>query len=151
MSYIGSVPAVGKFQVLDDISSSFDGAETTFDLTVSGAAVTIENEANCIIAVGNLVQQPKEAYTVSGSSITFTEAPLSTDSFFGTVLGSVQNVGTPSDGTVTASTLSSSYFHKNNKTLTSLSLTGSDRAMLVGDVTVSGTITIPDGAVVTIL
>jgi len=149
--YIGAEPSVGKYAVLDDISSSFDGTTTEFSLTSGGVAVNVGNEANLMIAISNLVQEPKSAFTASADKITFTEAPLSTDTFFGQVFGNVYSVGTPSDGTVSASSLSTSFFSKNNKTLTGLSLTGSERAILAGDVTISGTISIPDGATVVII
>jgi hypothetical protein len=67
------------------------------------------------------------------------------------ILGEILNIGTPSDATVSASSLSSSFFVKNNQTLTGLSLTGSENALLVGTVTVSGTITIPSGSTVVIV
>ena len=151
MAYLGRQPTTGRYIRLDDISSSFDGSTTTFNLTASGSAVTPQTENNCVISVSGIVQQPISAYTVSGSQITFTSAPLSSDTFFGTILGDVLNIGTPSDASVSAASLSSSFFVKNAQTLTGLSLTGSENALLVGTVTVSGTITIPSGATVVIL
>lgn len=149
--YIGSTPSVGKYAVLDDISSSFDGTETEFTLTSGGTAIEVGNEANLEISISSVIQEPKASYTASGNKITFLEAPLSTDTFFGKVLGNVMSVGTPSDGTVSASSLSTSFFVKNSQTLSALSLTGSENALLVGTVEISGTIQIPDGATVVIL
>ena len=67
------------------------------------------------------------------------------------MLGDTLDIGTPSDSTVSASSLSSSFFVKNNQTLSSLSLSASENALLVGTVTVSGTITIPSGSTVVIV
>lgn len=151
MAYLGRQPTTGRYITLDDISGSFNGSTTTFNLTASGSAVTPQQEGNCIISISGVVQQPVGAYTVSGSQITFTSAPSASDTFFGTVLGEVLNIGTPTDATVSAASLSSSFFVKNAQTLTGLSLTGSENALLVGTVTVSGTITIPSGATVVIV
>jgi hypothetical protein len=151
MAYLGRQPTTGRYIQLDDISGSFDGSTTTFNLTASGEAVVPQTEGNCIISISGVIQQPSSAYTVSNSQITFTSAPSGSDTFFGTVLGEILNIGTPSDATVSASSLSSSFFVKNNQTLTGLSLTGSENALLVGTVTVSGTITIPSGSTVVIV
>ena len=67
------------------------------------------------------------------------------------MLGDVQTVGTPTDSTVSASSLSSSFFVKNNQTWSSISMSGSNNGALVGPVTVSGTITIPSGSTFVIL
>ena len=67
------------------------------------------------------------------------------------MLGDVQTVGTPTDSSVSASSLSSSFFVKNNQTWSSISMSGSNNGALVGPVTVSGTITIPSGSTFVIL
>ena len=149
--YLGKQPNVGRYITLDDISSSFDGSTTTFNLTSGGESVSPQNEANCIISISGIVQQPASAYNIVNNTVVFTSAPASSDTFFGTVLGDVLNIGTPTDGTVSASSLSSSFFVKNNQTLSNLSLSGSENALLVGTVTVSGTITIPTGSTVVIV
>ena len=42
MAYIGNSPAnVGNYQIVDDISSSFDGSETRFRLKVSASSECI--------------------------------------------------------------------------------------------------------------
>jgi len=88
---------------------------------------------------------------ITGSQITFTSNPAATDTFFGTVLGNTFDIGQPTDSTVSASSLSSTFFVKNNQTWTSINMTGSNNGALVGPVTVSGTITIPDGSTFVIL
>ena len=151
MAYVGKAPLTGAYQILDDISGSFTGSTPgPFNLTVSGTAISPGNEASCLISISGVIQDPA-AYTISGSQITFTSNPASTDTFFGTVLGNTFDIGTPTDATVTAGSLATTFFVKNNQTWNSISMTGSNNGALVGPVTVSGTITIPSGSTFVIL
>ena len=75
MAYIGRSPEVGNYSKLDDISASFNGSLTTFNLTVAGAAFTASQASQLIVSVAGVLQEPEGAYTVSGSTITFTSAP----------------------------------------------------------------------------
>ena len=121
MAYVGKVPLTGAYQILDDISSSFTGSTAgPFNLTVSGTAVSPETEASVIISVSGVVQQPISAFTISGSQITFTGNPASSDTFFGIVLGNTFDIGKPTDATVGAASLSTDFFVKNAQTLLSL-------------------------------
>ena len=152
MAYVGKVPLTGAYQILDDISGSFTGSTAgPFNLTVSGTAVSPEPEASVIISVSGVVQQPISAFTISGSQITFTGNPASSDTFFGIVLGNTFDIGKPTDATVGAASLSTDFFVKNAQTLTSLSMAGSTNGALVGPITISGTITIPSGSTFVIL
>ena len=152
MAYIGRQNVVGRFIKLANIDSGFNGSTTAFSLQDSGGtAVVPGNEENLMISISGVVQEPGVAYTVSGSTITFTGAPASSDTFFGVMLGDVQTVGTPTDSIVSASSLSSSFFVKNNQTWSSISMSGSENGALVGTVTVRGTITIPSGSTFVIL
>ena len=152
MAYVGKAPATGRYSILDDISGSFTGSTPgPFNLTVNGTAISPGNEANCIISISGVIQEPQSAYTITGSQITFTSNPASSDTFFGTVLGDTFDIGTPTDSTVGASSLSSTFFVKNNQTWSSISMTGSNNGALVGPVTVSGIITIPSGSTFVIL
>ena len=151
MAYVGQAPKTGAYQILDDISGSFTGSTPgPFNLTVSGTAISPGNEQSCLISISGVLQDPA-AYTISGSQITFTSNPASTDTFFGTVLGNTFDIGTPTDATVTAGSLATTFFVKNNQTWNSISMTGSNNGALVGPVTVSGTITIPSGSTFVIL
>ena len=151
MAYVGKAPSTGRYSILDDISSSFTGSTAgPFNLTVNGTAISPGNEANCIISISGVVQDPS-AFTITGSQITFSSNPASSDTFFGTVLGDVFDIGTPTDSTVSASSLSSTFFLKNSQTFTSISMAGSTNGALVGPVTVSGTVTIPSGSTFVIL
>ena len=151
MAYVGKAPQTGAYQILDDISGSFTGSTAgPFNLTVGGTAVLPGNEQSCIISISGVIQDPA-AYTISGSQITFSSNPASSDTFFGTVLGNTFDIGTPTDSTVTAGSLASTFFMKNSQTFTSISMAGSTNGALVGPVTVSGTVTIPSGSTFVIL
>ena len=112
MPYIGKSPEHGNFQELTDVSGSFNGSTTAFALTtrIGGIAITPVVEAALLISLDGVVQEPTTDYTVSGTNITFTTAPASTVSFFGVVMGRQLDVGTPSDSTVTAAKLASTFF-----------------------------------------
>jgi len=152
LAYVGKAPSSGRYSILDDISGSFTGSTAgPFNLTVNGTAISPGNEANCIISISGVVQEPQSAFTVTGSQITFGSNPASSDTFFGVVLGDVYDIGTPTDSTVSAGSLSSTFFVKNNQTWSDINMTGSNNGALVGPVTVSGTITIPSGSTFVIL
>ena len=151
MAYVGKAPQTGAYQILDDIAGSFTGSTAgPFNLTVGGTAVLPGNEQSCIISISGVIQDPA-AYTISGSQITFTSNPASSDTFFGTVLGNTFDIGTPTDATVTSGSLATTFFVKNSQTWSSISMSGSNNGALVGPVTVSGTITIPSGSTFVIL
>ncbi len=151
MAYVGKAPLTGAYQILDDIAGSFTGSTAgPFNLTVGGTAVLPGNEQSCIISISGVIQDPA-AYTISGSQITFSSNPASSDTFFGTVLGNTFDIGTPTDSSVTSGSLSSTFFVKNSQTWSSISMSGSNNGALVGPVTVSGTITIPSGSTFVIL
>ena len=152
MAYVGKAPSSGRYSILDDISGSFTGSTAgPFNLTVNGTAISPGNEANCIISISGVVQEPQSAFIITGSQITFTSNPAASDTFFGVVLGDVYDIGTPTDSTVSAGSLSSTFFLKNNQTWSDINMTGSNNGALVGPVTISGTITIPSGSTFVIL
>lgn len=53
-----------------------DGSTTAFTMSTS---VTSDQEQRIIVAVGNVYQNPASAYTVSGTTITFTSPPGSSE------------------------------------------------------------------------
>ena len=90
MPYIGREPTnSGQFLLIDDISSNFNGSNTSFDLKIGGNAINPAKE-NVIVALDGILQQADDAYTVSGSKITLTEAPGSGVSFYGVLAGASQ-------------------------------------------------------------
>ncbi len=145
MSYIGTAPTDGQYTILDDISSGFNGSEVTFNLTSGGTAVVPQTDANALISISGVVQYTS-AYSISGSQITFTSAPLSSDNFSGRILGNSRDIGTPTDGTITSSSLSSTFFMTNPQTFNNISIASGKNAMAVGTITISGTLTIPSGS-----
>jgi hypothetical protein len=66
---------VQKFIYLDDISSQFNGTLSTFTLRVSGVPYVPSPVTNIMVVVGGVPQPYGGAFTVSGSTITFTGAP----------------------------------------------------------------------------
>jgi hypothetical protein len=102
MSYIGSTPTTQSFIAGTDYFNG-TGSQTAF--TLSRSVVS----ANDIQAtVNNVVQQPNDAYTVSGTTITFTSAPSAgTQNVYVRYLSTTTQSITPSQGTVSWSTLNS--------------------------------------------
>ena len=93
MGYIGRGPVKsGAFRIIDDFASSFNGSTTAFTLQSSSSNITPGTEQNLLIAVDGVVQEPQSAFTISGSTITFTSAPASGASFWGVELGDVGGV-----------------------------------------------------------
>ena len=90
---------------IDDISGDFDGSETDFTLKVSAVNVEPVNAQQLIISLGGVMQNAGDDFTVSGSTITFTTAPQSGLSFFGTLLGTALSLNTIADGTVIPASL----------------------------------------------
>ena len=76
----------GQYRKLDDISSTFNGSNTSFSLAVSNVAVT-PTAQNLLISINGVIQEPGSAFSINGSTITFTEAPASDSTFFGVVMG----------------------------------------------------------------
>ena len=56
-------------------SENFDGDDTTTAFTLSDSQTT----ASCIVSINGVVQLPTTAYSVSGTTLTFTEAPATSD------------------------------------------------------------------------
>ena len=108
MSYIGRGLQSGAFRQLDDISSGFDGSDTTHTMQVNSTNVTVGDVNQILLSLGGVIQKPGTDFTVSGSVLTFTTAPAANTSFFAILLGS-DNGGTvtPTDGSVTGDKVAS--------------------------------------------
>ena len=102
MSYIGRQNLGGAYRQLDDISSGFEGSDTTHTMQVNSQNVTVGDVNQIILSLGGVIQKPGTDFTVSGSVLTFTTAPAANTSFFAILLGS-DNGGTvtPTDKSVT--------------------------------------------------
>ena len=106
MPYIGKQLVRGQNRKLDDISSGFNGSQTTFTLQVASQNVTVGSALQLWISLGGVIQDPLSDYTIAGNQITFTTAPAASLDFFGVIQGDVTDTNTPGDATVTTSKLS---------------------------------------------
>jgi hypothetical protein len=99
MAYIGKQPTVGNFVKLDTITAT---ATTTFNLLNGGVAYYPQSPNHCLVSLNGILQAPTDSFTISGSTIIFSNALTTSDVIdFIIVLGDVLNIGTPSDATVT--------------------------------------------------
>ena len=147
MAYVGRQPTVGRYIIIDSLTDSFDGSTVSFTLQSNGENIVPQAEQNCIISLSGVVQAPNDAFTISGSTITFASAPSLSEPFFGIVLGDVLNIGTPSDASVTASSLGSTFVSENNVTYNGdLTISTNKNAMVAGPFSVTGTLTVPTGS-----
>jgi len=106
LSYIGRTPILGNFVKLDTITTS---ATTTFNLLNGGVAYFPQSANNCLVSLNGILQAPTDSYTISGSTIIFSNALTTSDVIdFIIVLGDVLNIGTPSDNTVSLAKLTAS-------------------------------------------
>ena len=104
--WISTDPArAANITELDDISGSFNGSTTQFNLTVSSAAVTAVTAQQLLISLGGVMQNPGTDYTVSSTTITFTTAPASGLSFWGVSLGQALSLNTIADDSVSTSSI----------------------------------------------
>jgi hypothetical protein len=81
------------FTVIADQQFAGTGSQTTFTLNTS------QTTASCIVSINGVVQIPTLAYSVSGTTLTFTEAPASTDVIDVRMLTTTVTVTSLSDST----------------------------------------------------
>ena len=90
MPYLGRpVTNAGQFEIIDDISSGFNGSEKSFTLQVGGTDIQ-PDAANVTIVLDGVVQIPSSAYAVTASPLNFSEAPTSGTEFHGVLAGQSQ-------------------------------------------------------------
>jgi hypothetical protein len=105
MPFIGQQPLTGAYSKLDSITTS---ATATYNLQLDSAAYSPASANHLLVSLNGVMQAPQDSFTVSGSTITFASALTSSDNIdFIMALGDVLNIGTPSDGTVTAAKIAS--------------------------------------------
>ena len=75
MPYVGRDLQRGNYLKLDDISSSFDGSTTTFNLTSGGNAFFPGSAFSIIVSLGGVIQEPEAAFQIDRSQIIFATAP----------------------------------------------------------------------------
>ena len=100
MSYIGREPQIGNFQMCDAISVVNNQAAYT--MQVGGVAVIPNGNFNVICSLNGVIQKSGTSFVISSSTITFSQNLVTGDVIdFILILGSVLDLGVPSDGTVT--------------------------------------------------
>ena len=104
MSYIGRQPTIGNFQICDAISVVNNQAAYT--MQVGSVNVSPESANHMIVSLNGVIQKPTDAFTVSGSTITFASNLVTGDVInFIQILGNVLDLGVPSDSTVSLAKL----------------------------------------------
>lgn len=100
MPYIGKLPTSGAFHKLDAISTV--NGQAAYTMQLDSVNFIPDSPNNMLVTVNGILQSPTTNYNISGSTITFTSALVTGDVINSIIiLGSVLNVGTPSDATVT--------------------------------------------------
>ena len=123
MAFIGNTNTTQAFTPAIDYFSG-NGSTTAFTLSRPVASV-----AQVQAVVNNVAQNPSDAFTVSGSTITFTSAPSSgTNNIYVYYTSPITQVIAPGQGTVTTTSLTSGL------TLTS---------PVISTITNTGTLTLP--------
>jgi hypothetical protein len=70
---VGWRQLISEFTVIADEQFSGDGVTTVYTIA------TPQTTSSCIVSINGVIQIPTLAYAVSGTTLTFTEAPLSGD------------------------------------------------------------------------
>ena len=96
LSAVAAANAAASLELTDNSIDKFTGDEATTVFTLSRAPATKNN----VHIYFDGVYQNKDTYEVSGTTLTFDEAPPM-DVGIEAVIGTLAYVGTPSDGTVT--------------------------------------------------
>jgi len=110
MAYIGRQLARGENKLFDDISSSFNGSTTTFNLTVSSVATATATPYQLFVSLGGVMQKPNTDFTTAGNQITFTTAPAAGLSCWIMMQGDTIDQAAIPDASVTPSKISGSNF-----------------------------------------
>lgn len=147
MPYIGKQPLAGQFKKLDSITVVNNQAAYTMQHNSSNFKPATAEQLIC--SVNGVVQAAGDAYTVSGSTITFSENLVTGDVIdFIVALGEVGNTVTPTDGSVDINKMSSSIMKdagirvNDNELTNDVTIAADERAMVSGDFKVSATLTI---------
>ena len=141
MGYIGRAATnAGSVRYLDNISSGFDGSDVTFTAQVAGVSITPGQE-NINLYLDGVFQHPGSgnAYTISGSTITFTAAPVANTVFTAYVVGEGAYLD---DATVITAKIG-------DDAITAAKLDDDGTGFQVGDLGVGGSLTSGDKLTVT--
>jgi hypothetical protein len=108
MAYIGRQLARGENKLFDDISSSFNGSTTVFNLTVSSVATSTATPYQLFVSLGGVMQKPNTDFTTAGNQITFTTAPAAGLSCWIMIQGDTIDQAAIPDASVTPSKIAGS-------------------------------------------
>ena len=111
MPYVGRSLNTGEFKVIT-LSESFDGNRVDFTMSES-----VGNVNQLIGILSGVVKHWTDAFTVSGTTLTFSSAPSNGETIKILKLGDTNDIGVPSDASVTADKLASTL-NLSSKTLT---------------------------------
>ena len=75
MAYLGRQLTSGNYLKLDDISSGFNGSETTFNLTSGGQAFYPGSAYSILVSLAGIIQEPESGYQINENQIIFAAAP----------------------------------------------------------------------------
>jgi hypothetical protein len=154
MPYVGKEPLHGEYIKLDNITAS---ATATYNLLRSGSAFSPGTAEQCIVSLNGVTQAPGDAYTISGSTITFSEALTSSDVInYILVMGNNLSTGTPSAGSVAGAQLANTLFRDplriNDDSIdANITIASTERAMAAGDISVANGVTLTVNGVLTIV
>ena len=100
MPFIGKQPTAGFASIVkDDLTA--DGSTTAFTLSKQ-----VANANDIAVFVGNVRQEPTDAYTVSGTTLTMSAAPASAINFYVLhIAGTVESSVVPADNTISTAKL----------------------------------------------
>ena len=147
MSTLGKSPQFGIYQRMDAINGTSDSSYT---LNINNIPQSNFVAEQLIVSVNGVIQAPNSAYTVTGTTITFSEAIDSTDTIdFITAMGHAHSTNTVSDNTVTAAKLNDAIgitntpIRKNtNRIQTGFTLDSNDNAMVAGPITIDSGVSV---------
>jgi hypothetical protein len=149
MPYVGRDLSIGDRRILTPTGTT---PATTYTLQNASVDYYPSAAQNIIVSVGGVVQAPITAYTISGATIDFLGVSVAAANIdFIVAQGADVDVGTPSDGTVTAAKLSATYYAENPLTYSNITVSASSNAMVAGPVSITGTLTIPSGSTFTVV
>jgi len=146
MAYIGNDPSqLGDFVLLDSITTS---ATASYTLQKGSANFTPTSANHLIVSLNGVTQSPQNAYTVSGSTLTFSQALTNQDVIdYIICLGTIGYTQTPADDSVTGAKLSSSIYREgilvNSSTLTTnTTIASGERGLVAGNYAVNSGVTL---------
>ena len=149
MGYVGKPVVSGEFIKLDTISVT---ATASFTLNRAGNNFYPASASQLIVSLNGVTQAPNDAYTISGSTITFASALAATDVIDYIVsLGEVGTATVPVDSSVTAAKLSSTIARGETPIRINTNTIAGNETIASGENgSVIGPATINDGVTITV-